>query len=68
MTPIAQDQLAYFKSRMPTKLELRAWRHHYRHRAEILEKEWPTEYEGLTKALEEWVVEQSKKRSPSGPE
>jgi hypothetical protein len=52
MNPV-QSQIAYFMSRMPTKQDRRAWRHHYLHRAEQLEKEWPTEYQGLAEALKE---------------
>lgn len=62
MTPSAAKQLEYFQSRMSTTQDLRAWRHHYQHRAEVLEETWPVEYAGLALALEEWVKAQMPKK------
>lgn len=37
-----ESQIAYYVSRMPDRVQYRAWWPYYRHQAEQLEKEWPT--------------------------
>lgn len=50
MTPV-EDQIRYFLSRMRTRQERRMWVAHFKHRAQVLEKDFPKEYAGLTDAL-----------------
>lgn len=64
MDPIP-EQVAYFLSRMPTKQDRRAWRHHYLHRAEMLEKDFK-EYAGLKLALETALRTQQPEKPASG--
>lgn len=65
MKSLVSDQVAYFMSRMPNKQERRAYLHHYLHRAEVLEKEWP-EYQGLTEALKTALRTAQPERTTTG--
>lgn len=46
------EQVAFFMGLMKTRMERRLWIAQCRHRAQLLEAEYPEDYAGLSQALE----------------